>query len=139
MHWGGKVDEFDAWSALPTNIYASARTTVDGRPINILTAGKDKTKFEKPENIIGVQAQLWGETLRSFDEVQYLLKAKDDGRRSVSAPGMLSPEWSKNSMIIRPDFEARYQYNLKIGTQRVAAVEGQGPYLPRGPPGIKLD
>ena len=33
LHWGGKVDEFDAWSGLPANIYASARTAVDGTPL----------------------------------------------------------------------------------------------------------
>ena len=62
-------------AGLPANIYASARTAVDGTPLNITTAGDGKAKLEKPENIIGIQAQLWGETLRSFDEVQYLFQS----------------------------------------------------------------
>ena len=137
LHWGGKVDEFDAWSALPTNIYASARTTVDGRPINILTAGKDKTKLEKPENIIGVQAQLWGETLRSFDEVQYLLLPKMMGvsERAWNA----IPEWSKDLMELGPYFDARHQFNLKIGTRELPLLHGKGYNFRVGPPGIKLE
>ena len=137
LHWGGKVDEFDAWSALPTNIYASARTTVDGRPINILTAGKDKTKLEKPENIIGVQAQLWGETLRSFDEVQYLLLPKMMGvsERAWNA----IPEWSKDLMELGPYFDARHQFNLKIGTRELPLLHGKGYNFRLGPPGIKLE
>jgi len=137
LHWGGKVDEFDAWSALPANIYASARTTVDGRPINILTAGRDKTKLEKPENIIGVQAQLWGETLRSFDEVQYLLLPKMMGvsERAWNA----IPEWSKDLMELGPYFDARHQFNLKIGTRELPLLHGKGYNFRLGPPGIKLE
>ena len=137
LHWGGKVDEFDAWSALPTNIYASARTTVDGRPINILTAGKDKTKLEKPENIIGVQAQLWGETLRSFDEVQYLLLPKMMGvsERAWNA----IPDWSKDLMELGPYFDARHQFNLKIGTRELPLLHSKGYNFRVGPPGIKLE
>ncbi|MBQ9576288.1 MAG: family 20 glycosylhydrolase [Muribaculaceae bacterium] len=137
LHWGGKVDEFDAWSALPANIYASARTAVDGTLINIATAGKGKTQLEKPENIIGVQAQLWGETLRSFDEVQYLLLPKMMGvsERAWNAV----PEWSKDLMELGSYFEARHQYNLKIGTRELPLLHGKGYNFRVGPPGIKLE
>ncbi len=137
LHWGGKVDEFDAWSALPAYIYASARTAVDGTLINIATAGKGKTQLEKPENIIGVQAQLWGETLRSFDEVQYLLLPKMMGvsERAWNAV----PEWSKDLMELGSYFEARHQYNLKIGTRELPLLHGKGYNFRVGPPGIKLE
>ena len=135
LHWGGKVDEFDAWSALPARIYATARTAVDGTPINITTAGDGKVKLEKPENIIGVQAQLWGETLRSFDEVQYLLLPKMMG---VSERAWTSvPEWSKDLTDVNAYNEARHQYNLKIGTRELPLLHGMGYNFRVGPPGIK--
>jgi len=136
LHWGGKVDEFDAWSALPANIYASARTAVDGTPINITTAGDGKTKLEKPENIIGVQAQLWGETLRNFDQVQYLLLPKMMGvsERAWNA----IPEWSKDLTDMQAYNEARHQYNLKIGTRELPLLHGLGYNFRVGPPGIKV-
>lgn len=136
LHWGGKVDEFDAWSALPANIYASARTAVDGTPINITTAGDGKAKLEKPENIIGVQAQLWGETLRSFDEVQYMLLPKMMGVSERAWTAM--PEWSKNLTDNQAYNEARHQYNLKIGTRELPLLKGMGYTFRVGPPGIKL-
>ena len=137
LHWGGTVDEFDAWSALPANIYATARTAVDGTPINITTAGDGKAKLEKPDNIIGVQAQLWGETLRSFDEVQYLLLPKMMGvsERAWSAV----PEWSKDLTDMKAYNEARHQYNLKIGTRELPLLRGKGYNFRVGPPGIKLE
>ena len=136
LHWGGKVDEFDAWSALPANIYASARTAVDGTPINITTAGDGKVKLDKPENIIGVQAQLWGETLRSFDEVQYMLLPKMMGVSERAWTAV--PEWSKNLTDVNAYNEARHQYNLKIGTRELPLLNGMGFNFRVGPPGIKM-
>ena len=137
LHWGGKVDEFDAWSALPASIYATARTDVDGSPINITTAGDGRTMLEKPENIIGVQAQLWSETIRSFDEVQYLLLPKMMGvsERAWNAV----PEWSKDLTDIKAYNEARHQYNLKIGTRELPLLKGMGYNFRVGPPGVKLE
>ena len=136
LHWGGKVDEFDSWSALPANVYATARTGVDGSPINITTAGDGKTKLEKPENIIGIQAPLWGETLRSFDEVQYLLLPKMMGVSERAWTAV--PEWSKDLTDLKAYNEARHQYNLKIGTRELPLLRGMGYNFRVGPPGIKL-
>ena len=136
LHWGGKVDEFDAWSGLPANIYASARTAVDGTPLNFTTAGDGKAKLEKPENIIGIQAQLWGETLRSFDEVQYMLLPKMMGVSERAWTAM--PEWSKNLTDNQAYNEARHQYNLKIGTRELPLLKGMGYTFRVGPPGIKV-
>ena len=136
LHWGGKVDEFDAWSGLPANIYASARTAVDGTPLNITTAGDGKVKLEKPENIIGIQAQLWGETLRSFDEVQYMLLPKMMGVSERAWTAV--PEWSKNLTDNQAYNEARHQYNLKIGTRELPLLKGMGYTFRVGPPGIKV-
>ena len=136
LHWGGKVDEFDSWSGLPANIYASARTAVDGTPLNISTAGDGKVKLEKPENIIGIQAQLWGETLRSFDEVQYLLLPKMMGVSERAWTAI--PEWSKDLTDVKAYNEARHQYNLKIGTRELPLLRSKGYNFRVGPPGIKL-
>ena len=137
LHWGGKVDEFDAWSALPANIYASARTAVDGTPIDIVNASTGKTKLEKPENIVGIQAQLWGETLRSSDEVQYLLLPKLMGVSERAWTAV--PEWSKDLADTEAYNEARHQYNLKIGTRELPLLRGLGYNFRVGPPGIKLE
>ncbi len=137
LHWGGKVDEFDAWSALPANVYATARTAVDGTPINVATAGEGKISLEKPNNIIGIQAPLWGETLRSFDEVQYLLLPKVMGVSERAWTAV--PEWSKNLADDKAYNEARHQYNLKIGTRELPLLKGQGYNFRVGPPGIKFE
>ncbi len=136
LHWGGKVDEFDAWNALPANVYASARTAVDGTPIDVTNAAEGKLKLEKPGNIIGIQAQLWGETLRSFDQVQYLMLPKVMGvsERAWNA----IPAWSNNLADTKAYNEARHQYNLKIGTRELPLLRGMGYNFRVGPPGIQV-
>ena len=136
LHWGGKVDEFDSWSALPTNIYASARTAVDGAPIDVSTASAGKVALERPQNVIGVQAQLWGETLRNFDQIQYLVLPKAMGMSERA--WNVAPEWSKNLADNAAYNEARHQYNLKIGTRELPLLKSKGYNFRIGPPGIKV-
>ncbi len=136
LHWGGKVDEFDSWSALPWNIYASARTAYDGSAIDITTNGNGKPALAHKDNIIGVQAQLWGETLRNFDQVQYLTLPKVFGM--VERAWNASPEWADNLADTAAYNAARRQYNLKIGTVELPLLLKHGYNFRVGMPGIKV-
>ena len=117
LHWGGKVNEFDSWSAQPWNLYGNN--------------GEGKTPLNNRENIIGVQAQLWGETLRNFDEVQYLILPKIMG---VAERGWnASPAWAGDESATS---EARARYNLDIATWELPRLHKHG-YNYRVPqPGI---
>lgn len=137
LHWGGKVDEFDSWSALPWNIYASARTAYDGTPIDVANNHIGKVQLNQRQNIIGVQAQLWGETIRNFDQVQYMCFPKVFGvtERAWNA----TPEWSQNLASSAPYDSARHQYNLKIGTRELPLLRGMGYNFRLSQPGIKVE
>ncbi len=136
LHWGGKVDEFDSWSGLPWNIYASARTAYDGSPIDVTTNGNGKPALANRANIIGVQAQLWGETLRNFDQVQYLTLPKVFGM--VERAWNASPAWADNLADTAAYNAARRQYNLKIGAVELPIMMKQGYNFRVGMPGIKV-
>lgn len=139
LHWGGKVDEFDSWSALPFNIYSSLRTTMDGQPVDLVKASQNKPALTKPYNIIGLQAQLWAETLRNFNQVQYLMLPKVFGvaERAWNA----RPEWAEkqNQYSTAAYDSARHQYNLKIGTRELPLLKRQGYNFRIGQPGIKVE
>lgn len=136
LNWSGKIDEFDSWSALPWNIYASPRTDYLGRTLDILNAGNGKTKLQKPENIIGVQGQLWAETIRDFDQVQYMTLPKAFGlfERGWNS----NPEWSKDLSNREMYDSARHQYNLKIGTRELPVLKARGYNFRIGQPGVKI-
>ena len=78
LDWGGYVDESVSFSMLPYSIYRSLRVDKAGNPINLDEAEKGKTALTEigKRNIIGVQGQLFAETIRSFEGVEYLLFPK---------------------------------------------------------------
>ena len=69
LSWGGFVDERRSFSLLPFDIYRSVRWDDHGRIRDIADRPEGKIKLAAPQNIVGVQAQLWTETVRNFDHV----------------------------------------------------------------------
>ncbi|WP_300699601.1 family 20 glycosylhydrolase [Bacteroides sp.] len=78
LDWGGYVDETISFSMLPFSIYRSLRKNMAGDPIDLNAADKGKTLLteEGKKNIMGVQGQLFAETIRNFEGVEYLLFPK---------------------------------------------------------------
>ena len=56
---------------MPDDVYANADYTRTREPIDNLEAlvGRPLPKLEKPENILGMQGQVWSETIRTEDQV----------------------------------------------------------------------
>ena len=69
LDWGGYVDESVSFSMLPFSIYRSLRVDMAGNPIDLNNAEKGKTALTEigKKHIMGVQGQLFAETIRSFD------------------------------------------------------------------------
>jgi hexosaminidase len=95
--WGGYTDDQRAFSMQPFNIYASKRRDDAGNPVEFTSTPEDWEQLtpEGRKNILGVQGQLWAETIRSFESVGYLLFPKMYGlaERAWNA----SPEWKESA------------------------------------------
>lgn len=91
LSWGGFVDERRSFSLLPYDIYRSVRWDDRGQMRDIADLPEGKTVLKEKENIAGVQAQLWTETVRNFDHVTSYIFPKVCGvfERAWNA----SPEW----------------------------------------------
>ena len=102
--WGGFVDERRSFSFLPYDVYRSVRWDDHGRLRDISRDGEGKTVLlpEGRPYILGVQGQLWAETLRSFDHVTYYLFPKACGlfERGWNA----SPAWEETTVADDPAF-----------------------------------
>ena len=96
-NWGGYVDERRSFSLLPYDIYRSVRWDDKGRPAKLAAAGEGKPALstEGKPFIVGVQGQLWAETLRNFDHVTYYLFPK--------ALGLFERGWNASPAWARPD------------------------------------
>lgn len=93
--WGGYVDEAKSFSMLPYDVYRSSRTDMAGNPVDVSIVGKGKTALTAlgRENIKGVQAQLFTETIRGFQWVEYYIFPK--------VMGLVERGWNSH-----PDWEA---------------------------------
>lgn len=109
LHWGGAVDEFATWSLQPWS-----------------TGGISSP--EQRSHVIGVQGQLFSETLRGYGTVQYYLLPK--------MLGLAERGWNATATI--SDSE-RAIYNIKIGTRELPALRKHGYKFRIAQPGIKLE
>lgn len=102
LSWGGFVDERRSFSLLPFDIYRSVRWDDKGRIRNIEKLPEGKTPLVAKQNIIGVQAQLWTETVRFFDHVTSYVFPKVCGvfERAWNA----SPSWEGTTVADDPAF-----------------------------------
>ena len=91
LSWGGFVDERRSFSLLPFDIYRSVRWDDKGRIRDISRLPEGKTELKERQNIVGVQAQLWTETIRNFDHVTSYVFPKICG--VVERAWNASPVW----------------------------------------------
>ena len=75
--WAGVVDEKRSFALLPYDLYRSIRWDNYDNPVDLTDPGKGKVALRKPENIKGVQVQLFmGGAVRKYADIDYLLFPK---------------------------------------------------------------
>jgi hexosaminidase len=77
-YWSGFLNTRDAWQVAPYNMFYTTTHNSMGRPIDIEKeyAGLERLKPEARSNIYGVQAQIWSETIKGQDMLEYYLLPK---------------------------------------------------------------
>ena len=112
--WAGFIDERRSFSFLPYDLYKSVRWDDKGRPTNLAAASEGKPALtpEGKPYILGVQGQLWSETLRCFDHVTYYLFPKALGlfERGWNA----SPAWAETTQPDDPAFVEDFDHFFSI-------------------------
>ena len=125
LSWGGFVDERRSFSLLPYDIYRSVRWDDRGKIRDISNLADGKTVLNKKENIVGVQAQLWTETVRCFDHVTSYVFPKVCGvfERAWNA----SPSWEGTTKADNADFLAALDlYYSTVVSHELPYYEEQG-------------
>ena len=110
--WAGFVDERRSFSLLPYSMYRSVRWDDHGKMLDISKGPNGKTPLEARQNIIGVQGQLWSETLRNFDHVTYYLFPKALGL--LERGWNVSPVWEGTTASDDPVFMADFDQFYSI-------------------------
>ena len=144
LYWGGLVDTRNAFEMTPFNLFKTVFSDEEGNPLDGQALGKEKValKTEARRNILGIQGQLWSETLKDPNMVEYYLIPKFFGLverawsdiplwMSYDSPALvkrsLDAEWSKFANRIG-----------KIEMPRLDLLNG-GYYYRIPPPGAKVE
>lgn len=75
-YWATRfTDTRKVFGYMPEHLYANADTTRSGAPIDDLEAlvGRALPPLKKPDNILGIQGQVWTETIRTSEQLEPML------------------------------------------------------------------
>lgn len=78
LYWAGFVHTRDAWLFAPFDMFKTTLATSMGRVLDPERSfvEMERLKPEARENILGIQAQLWGETIKGGDMIEYYMLPK---------------------------------------------------------------
>jgi len=113
LYWGGFVDQNTAFDVVPYDIYKSIRRNMKGEKVDIVQASKTKVPLAKSarKQIVGIQGQLWAETIRNFGMIERCLFPKMLGM--VDRAWNTEPEWSLSNDEKKHD-DALRRFNAKL-------------------------
>lgn len=138
LYWGGFVDTEDAFSFVPYHLFESTISDPMGNIFNPEEdfRGMERLEPGKTNNIYGLQAQLWGETVKGQEMMEYYILPKLHGFAQRAWQG--TPVWAGK------DKEEKYRdYGVFLNTLSAKTLpmldEYQSGYHYRiPPPGIKI-
>lgn len=97
--WSGFVDMNSAWRTVPMNHFISNDKDMYGRGVEetSLRSNMELLTEQGKKNIIGVQGQLWTETVKGQDMMEYYLLPKMLGL--VERAWAADPDWANESNV----------------------------------------
>ncbi|GAB2919055.1 beta-N-acetylhexosaminidase [Rheinheimera gaetbuli] len=75
-YWATRYTGIDTvFGFMPDNLYANATTTRDGSKITDLEKllGRALPALQKPQNVVGIQGQVWTETIRTAEQLEQMI------------------------------------------------------------------
>ena len=128
-YWGGFVDTKKAWGFIPFNIYNEAILNNFNNPLpETLKNGKEKLTEKGKQNILGIQGQLWSETVKGSQMMEYYLFPKMLGL--VERAWAKDPSWSNVTNKVQKEKLIQQDWNVfasKLGffeLQRLTYING---------------
>ncbi|RZS98211.1 family 20 glycosylhydrolase [Cecembia calidifontis] len=117
--WSGYVDLKAAWRMVPLNNFISNDTDMYGNPIDhkVLAKGKAKLSAEGKKNIKGIQGQLWTETVKGQQMMEYYLLPK--------MLGLVERAWAPDPAWTSMEDDAKRLKAREEDWNRFANVVGQ--------------
>lgn len=132
LTWGGTVNIFDTFGVQPYNIYGY----ITKRRTSAVKLADDRIQLEKPENIVGVQGQLWAETVRDFDMVTYYTfpRIVALAERAWNA----KPSWQGIGKLSEEYRDILVEFNHKVASYEMPRIKSFGVNFRIDQPGVTV-
>lgn len=110
---------------MPDNVYANADFTRTGEKILNLEdlVGRPLPKLEKPENILGMQGQVWSETIRTEDQVLAMLFPRV---LAVAERAWFKAAWEGDDVNVKARNQDWGTFAAALGVKEIAKLEKAG-------------
>jgi hexosaminidase len=120
LTWGGYVDVDKPYSFIPFDYYRSLRENEKGEPVDpAIFKGKERLTEAGRANIIGLQAPLWSETVKTPERLEYMLLPKLLGLAERAwAP---DPDWAQQADPVKS--QQQYQQAWSTFANRLGKRE----------------
>lgn len=135
-YWATRYTGIDTvFGFLPDNLYANAKTTRSGEPINDLERllGRALPALKQPQNMLGIQGQVWSETIRSAEQLEQMIYPR---LLALAERAWHKADWenSANPQQQQADWQL---FSQRLGKVELARLQQLGSdfYLP--PPGAQ--
>lgn len=137
-HWAARVTDLaKVFSFMPDNLYANAQRTLEGERIGNLNdlVGKVNEPLRATQNIIGMQGQLWTETVRTVEQVEEMVFPRLIALAERAWHKAAWEEQGPQGNAFQRDWQ---QFLHRLQTVELPRLSEQGVnyYLP--PPGVKV-
>jgi hexosaminidase len=130
FYWANFIDNAGPFDFVPLDLYKSAHEDQMGHPIDSEAAFADATRLTETgrRNILGLQGQLWGETLQGADRMEYM-----------AVPRLISlaerawarqPDWATVEDAVERDRQrqrAWAEFANRLGQQELPRLTGIDP------------
>lgn len=138
LYWAGFVDTEDAFSFVPYNVFESTPVDNMGHAYSPADyAGMERLTAKGKANLYGVQAQLWGETIKGQDMLEYYYLPKLLGFAHRAWQG--EPVWSGQGEAAKNEDWNRFM-NTLVQKEVPQLDQVNGGYHYRIPsPGIAIE
>ncbi len=143
LFWAGYVDTKNAFELTPSNIFLSIFEDEEGNPLDGFRLSRERQLLSKnaEKNILGIQGQLWSETVKNGDMAEYSLLPKLLGL--AERAWARNPPWVKmsNRDDVKESIDKEWSaFANRLGKFELPRIDSyKGGYFYRiSPPGIQI-
>jgi len=134
-YWATRYsDTAKVFGFMPDNYYANADKTREGTPITNLNTlvGRELPTLDKPENVVGIQGQVWSETIRTPEQLEQMIYPR---LMALAERAWHKADWEADKPNAQKRLQSWADFSAALVTKGLPKLAASGAALYLPPPG----